>query len=49
MKLYKVVLVDRREEFVVADSYMESGDQYHFYIGGDQYRTFSLRPHPFLE
>ena len=34
MKLYKVVLVDRREEFVPADSFSEVEDRIVFFRGG---------------
>jgi hypothetical protein len=34
MKLYKVVLVDRREEFVAADSFSEVEDRIVFFRGG---------------
>jgi hypothetical protein len=34
MKLYKIVLTDRREEFVTADSYSEVEGQIVFFRGG---------------
>jgi len=34
MKLYKIVLVDRREEFVPADSFSEVEDRIVFFRGG---------------
>ena len=35
MKLYKILLHDGREEFVVADSYMEIDDEYRFFARGE--------------
>ena len=35
MKLYKVVLEDKREEFVTADTYQLVDDQYVFFANGE--------------
>jgi hypothetical protein len=34
MKLYKILLIDKREEFVPADSYSAVGGQYVFFANG---------------
>jgi hypothetical protein len=34
MKLYKVILIDKREELVPADSYQEVDDRFVFFRGG---------------